>query len=252
MAGFSPTGLGAFAEAIETQTLPNATIPNSAPVFYPRIWCTGTLEADINAIRAYATYYTTATVTVTNTDWRWGEMGCEAGTAGNYVQEARVYQHAPQFREMTQGEITALGVEAEQRRLSHQAAAERARELLESCLDVVQLAQWRALKAFIVLTNGRQYKLAEGHEPRRVDADGHPLFTYCIHVPNVPRCDELLAHKLLLEANEAEWLRTANATVTVFGRRCLPTNFAGALATPVPPHVQMEIGAEDSRLALAS
>ena len=38
------------------------------------------------------------------------------------------------------------------------------------------------------------------------------MVSYCIHTYGVPREDELLGFKLLLEANEEEFLKTANAT----------------------------------------
>jgi hypothetical protein len=90
----------------------------------------------------------------------------------------------------------------------------RAEALLLEHLTPEQRESWTASGSFLVETNARVYELHRDTNTRRLASvqDRRPLFSYCIHTPGVPRADELLGFKLLLEANEGEFLRTANAT----------------------------------------
>jgi hypothetical protein len=60
--------------------------------------------------------------------------------------------------------------------------------------------------------NGRAFRLSRSSPPALLREDGLTENTYCIHTSGVPREDELLGFKLMLEANPALFLRTANAT----------------------------------------
>lgn len=91
-------------------------------------------------------------------------------------------------------------------------AATRAKELLVEHLDPVQRESYEKHGLFIVETPRKnRYRLSKNHAPRKLSGDKDAV-SYCIHTYGVPREDELLGFKLLLEANEEEFLRTANAT----------------------------------------
>jgi len=66
---------------------------------------------------------------------------------------------------------------------------------------------------FIVETPKKnRYALARSALPRKLNDKDKPVVSYCIHTCGVPKEDELLGFKLMLEANEDEFLKTANAT----------------------------------------
>lgn len=257
MGGFNPSNalLGA-PEGFQTQTLPNTVIPNGFEPCYPRIWATGGLAQDIRALQGNVIYYTNATTaTVTVTHWNWYAeeiVGTETG-AGGYVEQARglndpqvLRREFAGYAELTDAEkeryaaqVREVQERAERERERRELAAETAERLLVTCLNEDQINSWLVSKSFFVETNGRRYLLAHAHEPRRLDAAGLVLFTYCIHIPFVPRCDELLGFKLLLEADEEQFLSTANATATRHGLE----RGGGQMPYPVPPRVQLAVAA---------
>jgi hypothetical protein len=92
-------------------------------------------------------------------------------------------------------------------------ARERAAELLLMCLSPAQRLTWDRHKMFVVrCRSGNRYKLAYSSPPMQIDEADLINFTYCIHTGGVPREDELLGFKLMLEANENLFLQIANAT----------------------------------------
>lgn len=101
-----------------------------------------------------------------------------------------------------------------QRKAAEAAAEERAKQLLTAHLTEDQVRSLNEQSAIVVRAeSGRQYRLRKGWAGN-VDGladDGKVECRYCIH-PNahVPEYDNLLAQKLMLETNEAEFLRIAN------------------------------------------
>ena len=93
-----------------------------------------------------------------------------------------------------------------------EAARKRAKEFLVEHLDADQRESYQRSEMFIVETPKKnRYALHYRHNPKKLNGD-KPVTSYCIHTYGVPREDELLGFKLLLEANEDEFLKTANAT----------------------------------------
>jgi hypothetical protein len=87
-------------------------------------------------------------------------------------------------------------------------ARARARELLLLMLSPAQRLQWNANNSFdVALDNSRVYRLPRDGYVSRIIPRGP---RYCIHTVGIPREDELLGFKLLLEANEPLFLQIAN------------------------------------------
>jgi hypothetical protein len=92
------------------------------------------------------------------------------------------------------------------------AAARRAEEFLLENLSPAQRETYHKQQMFIVETPRKnRYAIHKVQQVRKMEGD-RAVESYCIHTLGVPREDELLGFKLLLEANEDEFLRTANAT----------------------------------------
>lgn len=150
---------------------------------------TGTVNqnqmAYLNAYQQYVTYNQYATATA-----------CAYGT---------INAHAETAEELA---------EREKKDAIRQAAAKRAEELLNSLLDDKQREQYGAHKHFDVDVAGKIYRLAPYDRVRLLEA-GKATIAYCIHpdhMHGLPAADVLIAQKLLLETNEAHFLKTANAS----------------------------------------
>ncbi len=82
-------------------------------------------------------------------------------------------------------------------------------------LDPEQRAQFRKERYFEVITGGRRYRVKHGWAGNvfRLNEQGQETDRFCIHpTREIPVADNLVSQKLLLEANEAEFLRIANRT----------------------------------------
>lgn len=102
--------------------------------------------------------------------------------------------------------------EFERQQEEQRSASAIARELLVSCLTPEQEKEFTENGTFVVETHGRRYRLSMIQNPVLLGPDGNPEVSYCIHTTGIPREDELLGFKLLLEANEPHFVHTANAT----------------------------------------
>jgi hypothetical protein len=93
-------------------------------------------------------------------------------------------------------------------------AERRAQQLVTEMLSREQLAQLNRL-GFIELRSrlipGRTYRVPRRRGQVQVYEQGHHAGSLCIQPTRwVPDADVLLMHKLMIEGNEAEYLRTAN------------------------------------------
>jgi hypothetical protein len=112
----------------------------------------------------------------------------------------------------SQAQLDEWKVLAEKSRKAAEEARVRAETLLVEHLDPHQRESYQKDKLFIVETPKKnRYKLSMNHAPRKLEGTKE-VVSYCIHTYGVPREDELLGFKLLLEANEDQFLKTANAT----------------------------------------
>lgn len=141
---------------------------------------------------------------------------------GNWVTETTV--STPIFAPpppLTEEQLEARRVQREQaeqlrqqRLAEREAAQQRARELLLDALEDEQRDELLREGYFHVETRDgtRRYRLSPTGQPRRVFGEDGRQWSYCIH-PDMgyPGEDVALAQKLLLEADEEEFLRIANA-----------------------------------------
>ena len=90
-----------------------------------------------------------------------------------------------------------------------------AKKLLERHLTDEQKASWEKYQGFwVTAKSGTRYWL-DGGRPRGLPQDGPPQ-SFCINSMDdsgapLPRGDQILAQKLLLETDEERFLKTANA-----------------------------------------
>lgn len=96
------------------------------------------------------------------------------------------------------------------------AAKVRARQTLTSTLSRRQQEEFERDGTFELLVNDRLYRVRPGCRVERLDPKSKAIKSYfCIHPANahdLPGEDWAISQKLLLEANEAEFLRLANET----------------------------------------
>lgn len=131
---------------------------------------------------------------------------------------------APQ---LTEEQVAARARQAEEQRLAREEAErkrkeaeEKAEKLLQEHLNEEQQKEYQEQQAFHVVTaSGRRYQVRRGISGNvyeiKAEQDGKvkELKKFCIHPHiSVPAADNMLAQKLLLETNEAEFERVANVT----------------------------------------
>lgn len=142
---------------------------------------------------------------ITNAQWgAWNQLYFQQTMATTQQQVAYVEPSPEQIMEMQ--------VQAQRHAQEAAQAKVRAETLLLDCLDERQRESYKKNHLFIVETPKKnRYKLSLASQPRKLEGE-REVVSYCIHTYGVPREDELLGFKLLLEANEDEFLKTANAT----------------------------------------
>lgn len=96
------------------------------------------------------------------------------------------------------------------------AAVAKARATLKSVLSMAQQEQLDKHNSFELQVNERLYRVQPGRRVQRLNPTTKKVLSeFCIHPDNVnelPNDDIALSQKLLLEANEPEFLRLANET----------------------------------------
>jgi len=110
--------------------------------------------------------------------------------------------------------------EAAERKVFTDTAKSRARRLLFSMLNPMQQKQLDEKNYFDLTVHSQDgsqktYRIEHGYagNVKLLGADGQPVRRYCIHADSrLPYEDQMLAQKLLLEANEQDFLRIANMT----------------------------------------
>jgi hypothetical protein len=114
----------------------------------------------------------------------------------------------------------AAAIEAAKVKAFTDTAKARARKLLLSMLNVDQQKELEEKNHFHLTVHDRSgsmrvYRIEHGYagNVKLLGVDGQPVKRYCIHADSrLPFEDQMLAQKLMLEANEAEFLRIANMT----------------------------------------
>lgn len=161
---------------------------------------------------------TTATASTANVWYRWNEQYVEV--SGNRIS----YQYKPAHETEEQKQIRLQ--QAEERRLAEEIrkkaeaeAKEKAERLLISMLNPVQLQQLKEMDAFIIQLETRRYRIRRNQRVQELGERDEPIAEYCI-IPSpeghgIPNADVMLAKKLMLEHDEASFLRIANRTSMV-------------------------------------
>ena len=132
------------------------------------------------------------------------------GTSGNCIVTVG---SLPQQTAEEEAAWRKMVAEQEQKK---QNAQKRALELLRQILTETQLAAFEKDQCIPVdAPSGNKYLIKKGRSGNVVSIkDGKPVEKYCIHPSDyeIPDEDCMLAQKLLLEDDEAEFLRIANRT----------------------------------------
>jgi hypothetical protein len=142
---------------------------------------------------------------------------CQNGVSLSPVLASPVVVMTPEqiaLAQAAQEEANRLAaIEAERQRMAN----EKAKKLLVEHLSPQQQKTYDEKRYFDVDIEGRTYRIHHGsHGNVRLlgtgEKTGKEVTKYCIQPDGVPVGDVLLAQKLLLEADEKEFLRIANAT----------------------------------------
>lgn len=121
----------------------------------------------------------------------------------------------PEQVEATRLHVERINKQAEEYRKKQAVTRAKARQLLEEVLNEEQRYELAKSGFFHVHTakGKRTYRLAPGHSPRLVKSEDGKMYSYCIHTrEGFPVDDALAAFKLLLDADEKEFLKIANAS----------------------------------------
>ncbi len=141
------------------------------------------------------------------------------GTASGTVWQSWVGPVDPpevdeQVRADWEKEAEARKERDEEARKKREQANKQATELLRSQLDEEQLADYDLNGGFTVVANKKKYRI-RGAETLELDKDDKKVASFCIHASwrePIPMPDQMLAKKLMLDANPKEFLRVANRT----------------------------------------
>ena len=154
------------------------------------------------------TYWASTTNGTTNQPWtQW----IQAPQGNQYTVTVGLPQ-----RQQTTEEVAAWKRMVEEQERKKQNAQKRALELLKEILTKTQNEAFDKDKCIPVdAPSGKKYVIEKGRSGNVYSIkDGKKIERYCIHPSDqeVPEADVMLAQKLMLEADEEEFLRIANRT----------------------------------------
>lgn len=176
--------------------------------------------------------WTTNSTSISNTDYIWqtwtDNVSISSPTsssttgiiwglwAGSHTQTSQTWDR-PTAEQLRVEHERNKRLEAERLTLQRERdeARARARELLMMVLSQEQRAEYEEKKQFRLYTqSGKCYLVKRGRSGNvTLIENDKEVERYCIHPPDmVPDEDTLVAQKLLLETNEAEFLKIANKT----------------------------------------
>jgi len=132
--------------------------------------------------------------------------------AHNILVPPRISEEERQRRAEAEKQRQLLYAEEERKRKLADAKAEK---LLLQLLDEKQAQEYKEKGRFHMYVGNKKYRIDKGWagNVKLVEEKGNVLSSYCIHPrQRMPEADNLIAQKLMLEANEQEFLRVANET----------------------------------------
>jgi len=168
--------------------------------------------------------------TINVTAWDNGVNSPNGYAGSDFPLEALNVNPAP-APVLTPEEIESQRVEREAQRERHRIAGkkraeemrlaeEKSKALLQSQLDEEEKKRLDELQHFFVRSqHNKKYKIEKGRYENVVllGEDGIPIASYCIHPwESVPDYDTMLSQKLMLETDEAGFLRIANKTNLIY------------------------------------
>lgn len=179
-------------------------------------------------------YQTTAATNITYATGIWATFGpqeyatadtqCNVTVSGSGVCWADAYQMAYQpsthwiyYNGPRMKETAEEKAARDKRNHDHQVAASRADLLLLSFLSDAQTEQYQREQRFELHINGRHYRIHKGRSGNiQLIENGKPVAKYCAH-PELwtPDGDTLVAQMLMLQTDEAAFLKIANRTSLV-------------------------------------
>lgn len=132
------------------------------------------------------------------------------------VRVAPVAPETPEVRQAREAQHAEWVTQHAKQVEESKAAEARAERLLVEHLSLAQRAAYEKGRFFEVVAAKSRYRIYHDGGVRRLGEDGREVASYCIHPDEaIPVGDLALAKKLLLETDEAAFLRTANATALV-------------------------------------
>lgn len=176
----------------------------------------------------WATWTSSATITTyatrdTYNDIVWARWNT-ATTTTNIALVPRYRAVEAEGRARFQEQQRELAARLEAQMAEELAAKLKAEQLLLEHLDEKQQEEYKSIRAFnVVSADGqRTYRIREGWAGNvdLLSPEGKVIKRYCIH-PDIacPVPDNMLAQKLLLETDEKAFIRIANASDPITGRR---------------------------------
>lgn len=182
------------------------------------IYSTGqTALANANQF-TFATYQTSVTMQTSATWYAWNNAQANvyqqaqwAQWQGGIVSAKTKKRAAQQQAEWDRAQAEARRQMEEQRAKIFE-AQKRARALLMTNLSPAQRESLEKYRFFDIGIEGKTYRIHQGtHGNVRQVENGREIVTFCAQPDDVPTEDAMLAQKLMLETDEAAFLRVANA-----------------------------------------
>jgi len=177
--------------------------------------CSGTASTD--SATTWATRTTDGTSAATTNTWTiWCVASSDCKTV-NYFDGKRkqiTAEQAEQRRLEAERQAAEWRAAEEKRRAEEVKAEATAKELLDAFLTPEQQQTMEKINAIAVKSqNNKTYLVKKGERVQELNDAGKVVAEYCI-VPQaqLPLHDRMLIQKLMLENNEAEFLKTANRT----------------------------------------
>ncbi len=165
------------------------------------------------ALMTTSTTTSAGTITIQGNAWGQWNTNFIAGTISNGQVRAMTEEETARARAAQEEATRRAAAEAERQAVAN----EKATKLLVEHLSVEQQKTYEEKRYFDVDIEGRTYRIHHGSYGNvrlmgTGDKTGKEITKFCIQPEGVPIGDVLLAQKLLLEADEKEFLRIANAT----------------------------------------
>lgn len=156
---------------------------------------------------AWCTWNTATTTVIVGDTWKY--WAAQAGIAED--RDRRNIYVQPNAQEVAARQV-AVAAEAAKYRAEREAAEARAKKLLVENISPAQRKQLADHGFFDVVVSGRTYRIRWGtHGNVRLVVKDREVRSFCIQPDDVPVGDAMLAQKLMLECDEASFLRIANA-----------------------------------------